>query len=226
MISLRNWGWLAAATLLTAVPQPASTQIVAIRAGQLVRPAEGTTANNQIILIDGSTITAVGPSVPIPRGATVIDLSDRVVLPGMIDSHTHMMLTMDREAHGSYYVTTLVNTTTYRAIEGVANARSMLDHGITTIRDLGNSGNQGATDLAHAIAAGVVPGPTMLNAGRIIAPFGGKFQLHHERPALAEPVFFFADTRDELFKAVRENIHYGATVIKIVIGEIVLENSH
>ena len=219
MISLRNWGWLAAATLLTAIPQSVSTQIIAIRAGQLVRPAEGTTATNQIILINGSTITAVGPNVPIPRGATVIDLSDRVVLPGMIDSHTHMMLTMDREAHGSYYATTLVNSTTYRAIEGVANARSMLEHGITTIRDLGNGGNQGASDLARAIASGVVPGPTMLNSGRIIAPYGGQFQLQPERPALAEPEYFFADTRDELIKAVRENIHYGATVIKIVIDD-------
>ncbi len=221
MISLRNWSWLGAAALLVAGPRPlpASAQIIAVRAGQLVRPAEGTTANNQIILINGSTITAVGSNVPIPRGATVIDLSDRVVLPGMIDSHTHMMLTMDREAHGSYYVTTLVNSTTYRAIEGVANARSMLEHGITTIRDLGNSGNQGATDLARAIAAGVVPGPTMINSGRIIAPYGGQLQLQPERPALAEPEYFFADTREELIKAVRENIHYGATVIKIVVDD-------
>ena len=82
MISLRNWSWLSVAGLRVAGPLPASAQIIAVRAGQLVRPAEGTTANNQIILINGSTITAVGPSISIPRGATVIDLSDRWCCPG------------------------------------------------------------------------------------------------------------------------------------------------
>jgi imidazolonepropionase-like amidohydrolase len=112
-----------------------------------------------------------------------------------------------------------VNSTAYRAIEGVANARSMLEHGFTTIRDMGNNGNHGDTDLRRAIEAGVVPGPTIVNAGRIIAPYGGQLQLQPERRDLAEPEYFFADTRGELVKAVRENIHYGAKVIKIVVDD-------
>jgi imidazolonepropionase-like amidohydrolase len=131
-----------------------------------------------------------------------------------------MLLTMDPEEHGgSYHVTTLVNSTAYRAIEGVANARSMLEHGFTTIRDLGNNGNHGDSDLRRAIEAGVVPGPTIINSGRIIAPYGGQLQLQPERRDLAEPEYFFADTRRELIKAVRENIHYGAKVIKIVVDD-------
>lgn len=206
--------------LLVSTSGSTHAQVVAIQAGRLVDPETSRTLTNQTILVEGSTITDVGPNLAIPGNATVIDLSAYTVLPGLIDSHTHMLLTMDPESHGgNYYFTTLVNSTAYRAIEGVSNARSMLEHGFTTIRDVGNNAYYGDTDLRRAIEAGVVPGPTMLNAGRIIAPFGGQLQLQPERPDLAEPEYFFADTRDELIKAVRENIHYGATVIKIVVDD-------
>ncbi len=197
----------------------ANSQIIAIKAGKLVDPETATTSSNQIILVESALIREVGANIAIPDNAKIIDLSGSTVLPGLIESHTHMLLTMDKEKHGDYYFTILVNTTAYRAIEGVANARSMLEHGFTTIRDLGNNAYYGDTDLRKAIEAGVVPGPTMLNAGRIIAPFGGQLQLQPERPGLANPEYFFADTRDELIKAVRENIHYGATVIKIVVDD-------
>ena len=210
---------LIASALLASTSHAIAAQVTAIRAGELVDPESGTTLSDQVILVEGSRITRVGPDVEIPRGAIVIDLSSSTVLPGLIDSHTHMLLTMDPAEHTNYYYTTLVNSTTYRAIEGVANAGSMLEHGFTTIRDLGNNAYYGDSDLRRAIEAGVVPGPTMLNAGRIIAPYGGQLQLQPERPDLAEPEYFFADTKDELVKAVRENIHYGATVIKIVVDD-------
>ena len=131
-------------------------EVTAIKAGRLVDPEKGTTLAAQILLIEGPKITGVGADLPIPAGATVIDLSSSTVMPGLIDSHTHMLLTMDPDEHGgSYHVTTLVNSTAYRAIEGVANARSMLEHGFTTIRDLGNNGNHGDTDLRRAIEGGV-----------------------------------------------------------------------
>jgi len=211
---------LIVSVLLLGTATAGFAEVTAIKAGRLVDPEQGTALAAQILLIEGSKITGVGSDLPIPEGATVIDLSSSTVAPGLIDSHTHMLLTMDPEAHGgSYHVTTLVNSTAYRAIEGVANARSMLQHGFTTIRDVGNNGNHGDTDLRRAIEAGVVPGPTIVNAGRIIAPYGGQLQLQPERRDLAEPEYFFADTRRELIKAVRENIHYGAKVIKIVIDD-------
>jgi len=120
---------------------------------------------------------------------------------------------------GNYYFTTLVDSTGYRAIQGVANARAMLESGFTTVRDVGNAGNYADTDLRRAIDDGLVPGPTMLNAGRIIAPYGGQFHLQPEKRDLATPDYFFADTRDEIKKAIRENIHYGATVIKLVVDD-------
>jgi imidazolonepropionase-like amidohydrolase len=115
----------------------------------------------------------------------------------------------------------------------------MLEAGFTTVRDVGNAGNYADTDLRRAIEEGVVPGPTVLNAGRIIAPTGGQFPprlppfyqelfgaseafigvLNHERPGLGNPEYYFADTRDELKKAVRENVLYGARLIKVVVDD-------
>jgi imidazolonepropionase-like amidohydrolase len=196
------------------------SRVIAIKAGKLIDPEKGTTAANQIILVRGRKIEAVGANVQIPADAQVIDLSKSTVLPGLFDAHTHLCMTVkkDRDA-GSYYITTLLDPTPYRAIEGVANARDMLAAGFTTIRDVGNSGNYGDTALREAIERGLVPGPTMLNAGRIIAPYGGQFHLQPEKKDLAAPEYAFADTRDEMLKAIRENIHYGATVIKIVVDD-------
>ena len=66
----------------------------------------------------------------------------------------------------------------YRALQGAANAASMLQAGFTTVRDLGNAGLYADTDLRRAVEKGLVPGPTIVNAGRIIAPFGGQFRSH------------------------------------------------
>jgi imidazolonepropionase-like amidohydrolase len=129
-----------------------------------------------------------------------------------------MTLKRDRDGN-SYFFTTLLDPTPYRAIEGVANARDMLAAGFTTVRDVGNAGNYADTALREAIERGVVPGPTMLNAGRIITPYGGQFHLQPEKRDLATPEYAFADTHDEMIKAIRENIHYGATVIKIVVDD-------
>ena len=123
-------------------------------------------------------MSAILPGGVVPAGAAVIDLSDAVVMPVLFDAHTHLCLTVDpgKDA-GHYYFTSLLGTTACRAIQGVANARAMLHAGSTTVRDVGNAGNFGDTALRLAIEEGLIPGPTMQNAGRIIAPFGGQFQL-------------------------------------------------
>ena len=195
-------------------------QVTAVKAGKLLDPETGTITNNQIILVEGQTIKAIGPDIKIPDGASIVDLSNRTVMPGLFDAHTHLCMTTRRVRHGgNYYFTSLVDSNAYRAIQGVANARSMLETGFTTIRDIGNSGNYIDSDLRRSIDEGLVPGPTIINAGRIIAPYGGQFQLQPDKPELGNPEYFFADTRDELKKAVRENIHYGARVIKLVVDD-------
>lgn len=206
--------------LAAQMAQPEPSRVYAIKAGKLVDPEKGTTETNQIILVRGNKIEAVGPNVQIPGDAKIIDLSKSTVLPGLFDAHTHLCMTIIKERdNGNYYITTLLDPTPYRAIEGVANARDMLAAGFTTVRDVGNSGNYGDTALREAIERGLVPGPTMINAGRIIAPYGGQFHLQPEKQDLATPEYAFADTRDEMLKAIRENIHFGALVIKIVVDD-------
>jgi imidazolonepropionase-like amidohydrolase len=195
-------------------------QVTAIKAGKIVDPETGAVTVNQVILVEGQTIKAIGPDVKIPSGAAIIDLSNRIVLPGLFDAHAHLCMTTRRARDGgNYYFTTLIDSTGYRAIQGVANARSMLETGFTTVRDIGNAGNYADTDLRRSIDEGLVPGPTIINAGRIIAPYGGQFQMQPEKPGLGNPEYFYADTRDELKKAIRENIHYGARVIKLVVDD-------
>lgn len=202
------------------LPISGQAQMTAIRAGRVADPHKGKTEANQIILIEKGRITAIGPGLSIPAGAMVIDLSRFTVLPGLFDAHTHLCMTVKKERdNGRYFYTTLNDPDSFRAIEGVANAGAMLESGFTTVRDVGNEGNYACSSLRRAIQTGLVPGPTIVNAGRIIAPYGGQFQLQHDKPRLGEPEYFYADTRDEMVKAIRENIHYGARVIKIVVDD-------
>ena len=210
--------WLATLPALAQKEVPQS--LVAIKAGKLLDPETGKTKSNQIILVEGRQIKEIGSDVKIPSNATVIDLSKSTVLPGLFDAHTHLCMTVkpQRDA-GNYFFTTLLDTTATRAIEGVANGQAMLQSGFTTVRDVGNAGNYADSALRRAINAGVVQGPTMINAGIIIAPYGGQFHLQPEKRDLATPEYLFADTRDEMRKAIRQNIHFGATVIKIVVDD-------
>lgn len=217
--------WLSTLALLTAAVLPA--QVTAIRAGQLVDPSSGTTTRNQIILVEAGKITAVGPSVAIPANATVLDLSKKTVMPGFFDTHTHLCLNLDTQGGKglqalirTLLASTAVETTAYRSIEGVANARDMLRAGFTTVRDVGNAGNYADTALRRAIEDGLVPGPTVVNAGRIIGPYGGQYHgLPPERADIAIPEYLYADTTDEIRKAVRENIAFGARLTKIAVDD-------
>ncbi len=205
-------------TLVISVP--ALGQTTWIRAGGVVDVESGTLLENQVIRIDDERISAMGADLQIPRGAEVIDLSSSVVMPGLIEAHTHLALsTQQRRDFGRFFITNVIETTGYRAIQGVTNARSLLEHGFTSIRDLGNSGNYGDLDLKHAIEHGWIPGPDMQTVGRIIAPFGGQFQLQPEHPELVAPEYLVADTQDEILKGIHQNLHYGADLIKIVVDD-------
>ncbi len=198
----------------------AAAHTTVIKAGRLVAPETGTVSENQFIVVEGERIVAVGADVDFPEGANVIDLSHATVLPGLFDAHTHLCLNMQRSLDaGDYLVHGLNWRTGMRAVIGVVHAREMLDAGFTTVRDVGNSGDYAAVDLAKAVAWGLVPGPTIVAAGRIITPFGGQFVKPAPKHVLDNPEYIFADTPDELRKAVRENIYYGANLIKLVVDD-------
>src|SRR5258705_296296 len=205
-------------TLLFLCLTTTHAQVIAIRAGKLIDTETGTAATNQIILVESGKIKAVGAGLPIPAGASVIDLSNYTILAGPFDAHTHLCQTTSAD-NRDLFTTDIREPTAYRAILGVANAKQMLESGFTTVRDVGNNGNYADTALRHAIENGLVPGPTMINAGRIIAPFGGQYHLQPDRPELGNPEYLFADTHDEMIKAIRQNIHFGSLVIKIVVDD-------
>ena len=200
------------------LPVLSSAQVTVIKAGKLVDPETGTSTENQRILVENGKIKSIGSDVSIPAKANVIDLSRMTVLPGLFDCHSHLcqMTTVDNR---DLFTTDIQQSTAFRAIIGVKTAREYLESGFTTVRDVGNNGNYADTSLRNGIERGLVPGPTIINAGRIIAPFGGQYFLRPERVELGSPEYFFADTRDEMLKAIRENIHFGALVIKIVVDD-------
>lgn len=193
-------------------------QVTALRVGHLVSPDTGAVAVNQVILIEGGRFTAIGANTPIPPGAEVIDLSKEYVSPGLVDAHNHLALTYKEEPeHNSYYLTSVLDSTAMRAIQAASNGITMLNAGFTMERDLGNNANYADTALRVAIEQGWIPGPTVINSGIIIGGLGGQFQPVPERESLIYPEYLNADTNDEIVKAVRRNILFGAKVIKICV---------
>jgi imidazolonepropionase-like amidohydrolase len=195
--------------------------VTAIRAGRLLDPEAGRILTNQIIIVEGTRIRDVGPALTIPSGAQVIDLSNMTVMPGLVEAHNHLALTYKPVPENNvYYFTYVQESTALRAIQAASNGIQMLASGFTIVRDMGNNGNYADTALRQAIEQGWIPGPTIINSGIIIGGMGGQF---FPTPEMAKdhnivyPEYLDADTADEIVKAVRQNILFGAKVIKICV---------
>jgi imidazolonepropionase-like amidohydrolase len=210
-------GAIAFAFLLLSTSARAETTF--IRAGAVVDPADARVESDVLIRVEDGKIADVSTNAPAPSGAEVIDLGDMYVLPGLIDCHTHLcsMVPVNGEAMEEFNRYMLEETLADRVLQSVANARDMLNAGFTTVRDVGNCGDWGDIAVRKAIADGIFEGPTPLVSGKIISPYGGQNIVNHEHMDLAETDYIFADSPDEMRKAVRQNLYYGADWIKIVV---------
>jgi len=195
--------------------------VTVIKAGRLIDPDAGTAAANQIILVEGEKIKAIGPNVAIPSGAEVIDLSKMTVLPGLVDAHTHMALTYKEvPENNNYYLTYVMDSTPLRAIQAASNGMQMLNAGFTVVRDVGNNAMYADVALRQAIEQGWLPGPTVIPSGPMIGSTGGQYSptpemyKHHN---IMYPEYIDANSPDEIVRAVRENMLFGAKVIKLCI---------
>ncbi len=219
---MRPVSWCLAAALLppTLVAQgaaPGPSPAVLVKAGRLIDGRSETPQLGAGILIEGDRIKWVGPLAQLPgdaRGAKVVDLSTLTVLPGLIDTHTHLLLQGDPTA-ASYDQQLLYQSIPYRAILGARNAKLALEHGFTALRDLETEGAMYAdVDIKRAIAGGEVPGPRIFASTRAMAPTGmypivsTNWEL--ELPHGVQPV----DGVDGARLAVREQVAHGADWIK------------
>ena len=201
-------------------PAPKPLSVTLLRAGRVLDVRSGRYIESAGILIEGDRIKEVGRTAEIethaPQGATIIDLGDATVLPGLVDCHTHLMARIPNTPDG-YALNLLTKSQAFRALEGAADARLTLHAGFTTVRDVENEGS-GYADVAlrDAIDQGLVEGPRMQVATRAIAavgqynPFGLSPDLT-DFPTGAQTVSGVEEAR----RAVREQIGYGADLIKV-----------
>jgi len=201
---------LCAATSLAQEANSALVPVVVVRAGHLLDVKTGKTEANQMIMIEGGKITSVRPSATfkLPAGSTVIDLPNATVLPGLIDAHTHLTGNPTDFGYSGLRISVPRST-----LIGAHNAKTTLEAGFTTVR---NVGAEGYSDVAlrDAINDGDVPGPRMLVSGPPLGITGGHCDndlLPYEYHATADGV---ADGVEGVQHKVREVIKYGADVIK------------
>ena len=208
--------------------------ITLVKAARLLDPRTGNWLTPAVVLIEGDKIKQVGSptQIRVPDGAKVIDLGAATLLPGLIDSHTHLLLDVvvppkaenQRHSNGEFapaLLLAIVESPSKRALMGAQLAREDLQSGITTVRNLGHSGIDGDTELRDAINAGRVPGPRILASGRKLITRGE--YLQNLNPALAEAIleqeFLFIDGPDRARESVRQNTFHSVDVIKVSADE-------
>jgi imidazolonepropionase-like amidohydrolase len=202
-----------------AAQTPAPARLV-VKAGRLVDGLGDAARRDQGILIENGRVAAVGPWNEISAraaGAQTIDLSAMTVLPGLIDAHTHILLQGDITA-AEYDEQVLKESIPYRTIRATVAARRALDQGFTALRDLETEGAMYAdADVKTAIERGVIPGPRMFVATRAFSATGMYPLLGYSWELQMPSGVQIVDGVDEIRKAVREQVKYGADWIKVYV---------
>ncbi|MDX1545756.1 MAG: amidohydrolase family protein [Rhodothermales bacterium] len=207
------------ACLLLAAPLRADAQTVLIRAGHLIDPAGERVLTDQQILVRDGEIIEVGREVQAEGVEEEVDLTGAWVMPGLIDAHVHLTANLEyrrADLHRMY----VNESDALRALRGARNAELLLRGGFTTVKEIGNDGDYATADVIEAIRRGWVRGPTIVYAGKIIAPTGGQIGgVSPRNEGFWRYEYHDADTHDEIRKAIRRNIYHGATAIKLFAGD-------
>jgi imidazolonepropionase-like amidohydrolase len=189
-----------------------------IRAGAVIDGKSDSVRRNQIIIIRGNRIESISDAAAanVPAGSDVIDLSHATVLPGLIDSHTHIFLQGEDPAQGGYDINILKYPLALRAARATVSVRRALEQGFTTLRDLETEGaGYGDIGIKQAIEGGYIPGPRLFVSTRAISTTGG-YPLEGYAPELDMPTGAeLIDGPVEARKAAREQLSHGADWIKV-----------
>jgi imidazolonepropionase-like amidohydrolase len=214
----------AAAVRAGAQPQAAAAAgpATVVRAARMIDPKSGNTVQNVVVVVRNGRIVSVGANATIPSGAKVIDLGNLTLLPGLVDAHTHLLQNYRGELGGddpNMILTVTTMSTAKRALLGAKMGLEDLEAGITTVRDLGNSGFGGDVALRDAINAGWVVGPRIRAATRALSAAGGQFgTVQPETQKLIEQEYAVVSNADEARRAVRQAFYDGADVIKVIVN--------
>jgi imidazolonepropionase-like amidohydrolase len=206
-----------------------------VRAGRMLDPRTGQVLSPAVVLIENGKIKEVGSPTQVQVNATgvkTIDLGSSTLLPGLIDSHTHLLLDIvvppeaeiGRHFNGEFapgLLLAVVESPTKRVLLGAQLAREDLESGFTTIRNLGHSGIDGDAALRDAINAGRVPGPRILASGRKVIALDSYLQSLN--PAIARAIveqeFLTIDSPEQARQAVQQNVFYNVDLIKVTVGD-------
>jgi len=212
---------VAMAASVASAQTPRDTVVTVIHAGRVFDSEAGSFTGARDIVVRDGRIVAVSEHESVPPGARVIDLKRLTVLPGLIDAHTHLLYLEQPSKNVAGTVldeirAAVIEGGALRALHGAARARTYLAAGITTVRDLGNSGRFNDVALRDAIRDGSVDGPRMFVSGPALASEGGQFPgLQPEFKAIAEEDYRIVRGPEDGALAVRENANYGVDLIKI-----------
>ena len=206
----------------TATAQNSPAPSLAVRASRMLDVKSGNIVTNAVIIIENGRIKAAGSGLAIPAGMEVIDLGEAMILPGLIDCHTHLLQNYDGSVGGddtNMILTVTQMSTAKRALLGVAMGREDLEAGITAVRDLGNSGWNGDVALRDAIRAGWVVGPRILAATRALAAVGGQFgAVTADAQKMIEQEYVVISGVEQARRAVRQALYDGADLIKVIVN--------